>query len=175
MVTPTSRSRRIVPIPKSNRSALWAILIRTEQLLRFKEGTLVPEPSMVIFMIYRTFGLQFFCKSCGFELLQRAHSPQVLPDGSASRAAGNLQLWFFSNLVDKMPDYKRLISCDINMLWLRQYVMYIDITRTPRLRRCMSDELKSMAHSLRTAGPGNALTGFEGQITPTKLEKTLNY
>jgi hypothetical protein len=24
-----------------------------------------------------------------FELLQRAHSPQVLPDGSASRAAGN--------------------------------------------------------------------------------------
>ena len=68
---------------------------------------------------------------------------------------------FFSNLVDKMPDYKRLISCDINMLWLSQYLMYIDITRTPRLRRCMSDELKSMAHSLRTAGPGNALIGFE--------------
>jgi hypothetical protein len=40
--------------------------------------------------------------------------------------------------------------------------MYIDITRTPRLRRCMPDDLKSMAHSLRTDGPGNALIGFEG-------------
>jgi hypothetical protein len=48
------------------------------------------------------------------------------------------------------------------MLWLRQYVMYVDITRTPRLRRCMPDDLKSMAHSLRTDGPGNALIGFEG-------------
>ncbi len=48
------------------------------------------------------------------------------------------------------------------MLWLRQYVMYVDITRTPRLRRCMSDELKSMAHSLRTAGPGNALMEGRG-------------
>ncbi len=27
------------------------------------------------------------------ELLQRAHSPQVLPDGSASRAAGSFNLW----------------------------------------------------------------------------------
>jgi hypothetical protein len=83
-----------------------------------------------------------------------------------------LKKWFFSNLVDKMPDYKRLMLGDINMLWLRQYVMYLDITRTPRLRRCMSDELKSMAHSLHTAGPSNALIGFEDQITPTKLEKT---
>jgi len=37
---------------KSKRSRLWAISIKTEQLLLFKEGTHVPEPSIVIFMIY---------------------------------------------------------------------------------------------------------------------------
>ncbi|MDY6837426.1 MAG: hypothetical protein SWH78_05570 [Thermodesulfobacteriota bacterium] len=39
--------------------------------------------------------------------------------------------------------------------------MHLDITRTARLRRSISDELRIVAHSLRTAGPENALIGFE--------------
>ncbi|MCK4485984.1 MAG: hypothetical protein KAU38_04380 [Desulfobacterales bacterium] len=44
----------MVPAPESKRSRLWAISIKTEQLLLFKEGTHVPEPSILIFMIYST-------------------------------------------------------------------------------------------------------------------------
>ena len=44
--------------------------------------------------------------------------------------------------------------------------------RTTSLRQCISDELKSVALFLRTAGPGGALIGFESQIIPTKLEKS---
>jgi len=57
------------------------------------------------------------------------------------------------------------------MLCLRDNVIYIDIARTARLRQRISDELNSRAHSLRTAGPANALIGFESQISPAKLEK----
>ena len=51
MVTPASRSLRIVPGPESKRSRVLSVSIKTEQALLFKEGTQVPEPSMVIFMI----------------------------------------------------------------------------------------------------------------------------
>jgi hypothetical protein len=51
MVTPASRSLLMVPAPESKRSTALSISIKIEQELRFKEGTQVPEPSMVIFMI----------------------------------------------------------------------------------------------------------------------------
>jgi hypothetical protein len=51
----------MVPAPESNRRRVRDISMRIEQLLRFTEGTQVPEPMMVIFMIYGTLGHRFFC------------------------------------------------------------------------------------------------------------------
>jgi len=48
MVTPASRRRLMVPGPES-KSSLWGpISIRTEQGPRFRDGTQVPDPSMVM-------------------------------------------------------------------------------------------------------------------------------
>jgi len=50
----------MVPAPESNRRRSRDISTRTEQLLRFREGTQVPEPMIVIFIIYNTSGNLLF-------------------------------------------------------------------------------------------------------------------
>ena len=50
MVVLVSRSRRIVPGPESNNNFEAPTCIITEQELRCKDGTQVPEPSIVTFM-----------------------------------------------------------------------------------------------------------------------------
>jgi hypothetical protein len=47
MVVWASRSRRMVPGPESNNNFEIPTCIRTEQELRFSDGTQVPEPRMV--------------------------------------------------------------------------------------------------------------------------------
>jgi hypothetical protein len=52
IIIPFSRSRRIVPAPVSNIAFSAPFSINTEQELRLKDGTHVPDPKIVIFIFY---------------------------------------------------------------------------------------------------------------------------
>lgn len=52
MVTPASSRRLMVPGPESKSSMWGPISIRTEQGPRFRDGTQVPDPNMVMVNLF---------------------------------------------------------------------------------------------------------------------------